>query len=256
MFLPTRSTLLPVLTMLPALAAQSTRTFPGDAASHDVAGFVMPGIDASAFAFRWQQAWNAARVAPVRATLQQIEFRADGGLEFADAFVGTQLGNVVLRLSVERYLPDALSTSFAGNVQSPQTTVFSGNLSLPARGAITPNTPSPWFAIPLAQPHVAITAGAGTLLMDMTGNGIGHGGPRRSSWAGTMTLPYVFDAGNTASVGAAVRSFGTSSAGVLTGSPAFLGGRVQVSACGSGAYVVVGPRRALPAIDLTPLGAP
>ncbi|HLU38915.1 MAG TPA: hypothetical protein VK081_05990 [Planctomycetota bacterium] len=234
------------------LVAQAARVLPPDADGNDVPGFSMPGIDAAGSNFRWQQAWNTQHIAPTQATLQQIAFRADGGLEYPYPYVGTQLTNGVLRLSVEPYPPSALSMTFAQNVRGPQATVFTGTLSLPARPGTVQPTPSAWFAIPLAQPYVMRATIGTSLLMDMTGSGTGWGGPVSH----VSRLPYLFDAGNTASSGGLVRYIGTSSTGVLWGFPAHLGGTIYVTACFGGAFVAVGRQRAVPAIDLGPLGAP
>jgi hypothetical protein len=111
---------------------------------------------------RYQQVYLGSEV--TSGVISRLAFRPDGTV--GAAFGPTTLSNVTITLSTTSASPGGLSTTFANNVGSDVTTVFSGNLVLSS--ANTGGPPRSFdIAIPL-QNFFSFNATSGNLLLDVT----------------------------------------------------------------------------------------
>lgn len=112
---------------------------------------------------RVQQIWDAAWVARAGALIQEIRYRRDA--QDPQSFAAVTINNLTVELGETPVTPGTMSTAFAANRGSAQTTVFSGTLSLPAQPPVT--TVGPWnVAIVLPTPYFYVP-GNGNLLMEL-----------------------------------------------------------------------------------------
>lgn len=110
---------------------------------------------------RLQQVYMGTEVGS--GTITEIRFRQHGT---GSAFGPTTLPNVTIALSTTSAPVDSLDLTFANNVGSDVTTVFSGDLTLSS--AACSSTPCPFdIVIPLSTPF-PFDASAGNLLLDVT----------------------------------------------------------------------------------------
>ncbi|MEZ5988651.1 MAG: hypothetical protein R3F30_05930 [Planctomycetota bacterium] len=238
---------------LAPLAAQASRVVPADLAT-------TPGNQDSVLpltlgTFRFQQVYDGSAITPNAAVLNDVSFRrGPSGIAAANSVT---LQNVVVLCGPTKVAPGAISTTFAANVGTSQTKVFSGSWTLPAQ-PMQPGLGPFNVTLKFSQPYRYLRSGDHLLLeLQVASNQ-------------TVNL-YVLDA-STGLPGGTVRSYGTkaplkggsytlgcSALGALT-----RGGQAVLELSLSARYAVAGifglsdlawgPTR-LP-LDLTAFGAP
>ena len=111
---------------------------------------------------RYQQVYLGSEIGT--GNILEIRFRGDG--TSSSSFGATTFPGVVITLSSTTAAPDALSTTFANNVGSDVTTVFSGNLTLSSAASMM--VPRPFdITITLTTPFFFNAAAGKNLLLDV-----------------------------------------------------------------------------------------
>ncbi|MBI5852686.1 MAG: hypothetical protein HZB39_16865 [Planctomycetes bacterium] len=158
-------TLLACLCVAAGLSAQ-TRTVPAIADFNE--GNDLTSYPFGRTAFRAQQLFESAYLAPNVSVLTAIEYRADN--DNSSAKPAVLLNNVSFDLSETTITSGTMSTTYASNVTGPVTNVFASSVSLPAY-ASTSGGIAPWgILIPFNVPFTLTTAN-GNLLVDATATG-------------------------------------------------------------------------------------
>jgi hypothetical protein len=163
-------TTLPFLSSLLAaaasLAAQQSVPLPVHAPAVD--GHQSASLPFGAPGFRTQLLLDGAVLAPNGALISGLRFRAD---RLSQPTTGGTVPNVTVQISNTTAALGNMATTFAGNVTSPPTTVFTGAVTLPAYPASVADLPGPlpWdIVIPFATPWLC--AASANVLVDITGN--------------------------------------------------------------------------------------
>jgi len=111
---------------------------------------------------RYQQVYRGTEIGT--GNILEIRFRGDGTTD--SSFGSTTFPGVVITLSSTTAAPDALSTTFANNVGSDVTTVFSGSLTLASAASMM--VPRPFdITITLTTPFFFDAAAGKNLLLDV-----------------------------------------------------------------------------------------
>lgn len=110
---------------------------------------------------RYQQVYNASETGS--GTIREIRFRKEG----VAASISFTIPSVTIRLSSTSNGPDTLSATFASNLGSDVTTVFSGALTLSSPTSL--DSPQPFgIVIPLTTPFFFSASAGKNLLLDVT----------------------------------------------------------------------------------------
>lgn len=161
--------ILPVLLLVPAAllspaAAQTTKPLPHNAEVAE--GHHGTSLPFGSPGFRTQLLIDAANVGSVGALLTGVRFRADRSSLPA---TGATIPNVTVRVSSTTRQLGNMSPFFAQNATGATTTVFQGDVVLPAIAAAFAGA-LPWdISVPFAQPYF-YDASLGNLLIDIVGN--------------------------------------------------------------------------------------
>lgn len=260
MCLPRTLSFVFVATWSAALAAQTTTVVtPPQAADGEQTGSFNVQFDD--YAFRYHQAWPMASIGVNGGQIDAMSFRIDASPVWAPhSFAPTTLQGTTIVMSWQPTRLEFLGPTYAFNYHfsaPPTVTVFQGDITLPARAPLTAPGPSQWITIPFSTPFV-LPAGVSpddVLLVDITGQGAGHGGPQ-----GTFGGPvgYLFDSVSHAPTPGAILPVGPVTGIQLSASGQVLPGDTLSieSRCAWTAATFVGFQRFPQPVDLGLIGAP
>lgn len=149
-------------TLAPMAAAQMQRSIPSIYAQNE-------GNDLASYPFGWtgfrvQQIVRSTSIAQSLAIINGISYRADN--DNSGTKPAVTFPNLTLSLGPTTHTPESMTTTYANNITSPLTQVFSGPLSLPAYTS-TSGGVAPWAQIAISTPFTYATT-QGNLLIDIT----------------------------------------------------------------------------------------
>ena len=113
---------------------------------------------------RTQQVWTGTSVTSASAFIDGFNYRCNAPIR--NALQGHTFSNLTLEFGATSVTPSTMSTTFANNVTSAMTTVFSGSYNLPSQSR-SQTSPAPFnITFSWSQPFV-FSANSGSLLADI-----------------------------------------------------------------------------------------
>ena len=154
------------LALAAGLQAQTQKVVPAVAESAE--GNDLTSYPFGRTAFRAQQLFDAAYIAPNLAIINSIEYRADNDSSTAKPAV--VINNVQVDVSQTLIDSTTMTTTYAANVTGVPSTVFTGSVSLPAYASSSGGVAPFGIMVPFNTPFVS-QASLGNLLVDITATG-------------------------------------------------------------------------------------
>jgi len=149
-------------TLLQTAAGQNTRVIPAANATVEGTGSSMHPF--GTLAGRTQQVWTGASVTSAAAFIDGFSYRCNSPIR--NAHQGRAYSNLSLEFGATSVTPSTMSTTFATNITSALTTVFSGAYNLPPQ-ARSQTSPAPFsITFSWSQPFV-FSPTSGNLLADI-----------------------------------------------------------------------------------------